>query len=110
MAVYYLSNGSFGRDSLEKVAEIAPEWGWGHYAKALLLSEKEPEKAVGELLKTIEKDPSASEAYYLLIGLQETKLKRIEDAIATAERFAAQPDLSAKGLLELWRLRSGKSW
>jgi thiol-disulfide isomerase/thioredoxin/predicted Zn-dependent protease len=109
MALYYRSNGSFGRGSLEKVAEIAPEWAWGHYAKALLLSDMEPEKAVGELLKCIEEEPSASEAYYRLIGLQETKLKRIEDAIATAEKFAAQPDLRAKGLAVLWRLRLEKA-
>jgi len=63
MAVYYLSRGDVGRDSLAKVAKIAPEWAWGHYAKALLLSDQEPEKAVSELLKCIEKDPSASEAY-----------------------------------------------
>lgn len=109
MAIYYLSRGDFGRTSLEKVVQIAPEWAWGHYAKALLLSDKEPEKAVSELLKAIEKDPAASEAYHLLIGLQETKLKRIEDAISTAERFAAQPSLRAKGLPELWRLRLEKA-
>jgi thiol-disulfide isomerase/thioredoxin len=108
MALYYLSSGDFGRASLEKVAHIAPEWAWGHYAKALLLREKEPEKAADELLKCIQKDPSASEAYYLLIELQ-TKLKRIDDAIATAERFAAQPDLHANGLLVLWRLRLVKA-
>jgi len=109
MAVYYLSNGSFGRDSLEKVAEIAPEWAWGHYAKALLLLDKEPEGAVGELLQTIEKEPSATEAYYLLISLQETKLNRIDDAIATAEKFAGRAGLRAKGLPALWRLRLKKA-
>ena len=109
MAIYYLSSGDFGRASLEKVARIAPEWAWGHYAKALLLSDKEPEKAVSELFKTLEKEPSAREAYYLLIKLQETKLKRIEEAINTAERFAAQPDFRALGLPQLWRLRLEKA-
>jgi thiol-disulfide isomerase/thioredoxin len=109
MAVYYRSNGSFGREALEKVVAIAPEWAWGHYAKALLLSDQEPEEAVGELLKCIEKEPSASEAYYRLISLQETKLKQIEDAIATSEKFSAQPDLRAKGLAVLWRLRLEKA-
>jgi thiol-disulfide isomerase/thioredoxin len=109
MALYYRSQGSFGRESLEKVARLAPEWAWGHYAKSLLLSDTDPEKAVTELLKCIEKDPSAVEAYYRLIWLREMKLKRLDDAIATAEKLASQPELRDKGLYDLWRLRLEKA-
>src|SRR2546423_2713768 len=50
------------RDRYEKVVALAPDWMWGHYAKAQLLS-KDPEAAAVELLKAIEKDPTASEPY-----------------------------------------------
>ena len=108
IAVYHRSGRSFGRKILEKVAEVAPDWAWGHYAKAMLLADTEPAKAASELLKCIEKEPSAIEAYYRLIALQETKLKRIDDAISTAEKFAAEPGIRAKGLTALWRLRLEK--
>ena len=103
MANYSRYEGSLQRDALEKVARLAPEWAWGHYAKALLLADREPEKAVAEYRKCIDAEPLASNAYYRLINLQ-TKLKRIDDAIATAERFAAQPELRPNGLQVRWRL------
>ena len=37
------------RARYEKVAALAPEWAWGHYAKAHLLISKEPEAAAVEL-------------------------------------------------------------
>ena len=103
MANYFRYDGSLDRGALEKVARLAPEWAWGHYAKALLLEDREPEKAVAEYLKCIDAQPIATQPYYKLINLQ-TKLNRIDDAIATAEKFAAQPELRSQGLQVLWRL------
>ncbi|HYE71972.1 MAG TPA: hypothetical protein VEF04_01525, partial [Blastocatellia bacterium] len=97
------------RARYEKVAALAPEWAWGHYAKAQLLMSKEPEAAAAELGKAIEKDPTAEEVYRQLSFLQEGQLKRLDDAIATAEKMAAQPGLRATGLTQLWRLRLGKA-
>jgi len=97
------------RARYEKVASLAPEWGWGRYAKAQLLMSKEPEAAAAELVKAIEKDPAAEEAYGRLISLQEGQLKKLDEAIATAEKMAAQPELRGAGLTALWRLRLGKA-
>jgi thiol-disulfide isomerase/thioredoxin/tetratricopeptide (TPR) repeat protein len=106
MAVNYRSNGAIGREGLQKIVELAPEWAWGHYAKALLIKAKDPEGAVVELKLCIEKDHNALAAYETLIGLQETQLHRIDDAIRTAEQLAAQTDIRATLRLEqLWRLR-----
>lgn len=106
MAVYFHSNRADGRESLQKVVELAPDWAWGHYAKALLLTVNDPEGAVVELRHCIEKDSSALAAYEALIQLQETRLHRIDEAIRTAEQLAAQTDIRAQLRLEqLWRLR-----
>lgn len=106
MAVYYRSNGAYARESLQKVVELAPEWAWAHYAKALLIKEKDPESAVVELQRCIEKDSNALAAYDSLIELQESRLHRIDDAIRTAEQLAAQTDIRPQLRLEQgWRLR-----
>jgi thiol-disulfide isomerase/thioredoxin len=106
MALYFDSNGAYGRESLERVVDLAPEWAWGHYAKALLVKEKDPESAVVELQHCIEKESSALRAYDKLIELQEDRLHRIDDAIRTAEQLAAQTDIRQQHRLEqLWRLR-----
>ena len=93
----------------EKVVALAPDWAWGHYAKAMLMIGGDPETAAAELGKAIEKDPTAFEFYNRLVLIQERQLKRIDDAIATAEKMAARPELSAAGLGTLWRLRLGKA-
>lgn len=93
----------------KRVIEIAPEWTWAHYAGAMLAAEKEPETAAAELLKFIEADGSLSQAYFTLSYIQEKTLKRIDDAIQTAEKMAVHPDFKADGLSMLWRLRLGKA-
>ncbi|HEX8197425.1 MAG TPA: redoxin domain-containing protein [Pyrinomonadaceae bacterium] len=93
------------RGWFETVTKLAPDWTWGHYAKANLLKDKEPETAVAEFSRAIEKNPSSPEAYTEAIFIQEFRLKKISDAIATAEKMASQPDLRASGLGNLWRLR-----
>jgi peroxiredoxin len=93
------------RGWLATVAKLAPDWAWGHYARAQLLKDKEPEAAAAEFLKAIEKNPSSPEAYTEAIFIQEFRLKKIDDAIATAEKMASQPELNAAGLGNLWRLR-----
>ena len=96
------------RARYEKVVALAPDWAWGHYAKAQLLS-KDPNAASVELLKAIEKDPSGPEPYRRLIFLQESQLKRVDDAILTAERMTSQTELRPEGLAILWRLRLGQA-
>src|SRR5438552_4302625 len=48
MAVSYRSNGEFRREFLQRVVELAPEWAWGHYARALLIQKDDSEGAVIE--------------------------------------------------------------
>ncbi|HEY3581588.1 MAG TPA: hypothetical protein VGK82_13625, partial [Pyrinomonadaceae bacterium] len=76
MANYFRYDGSLQPDALEKVVRLAPEWAWGHYAKALLLEDREPEQSAAEYRKCIDTEPFATQAYYRLINLQ-TKLNRI---------------------------------
>lgn len=106
MALYFQTEGEIGRESLQKVVELAPEWAWGHYARALLINATDLEGAVIELQRCIEKDGSALKAYETLIDWQENRLHRIDDAIQTARKLAAQTDIRAQLRLEQqWRLR-----
>lgn len=93
----------------KKVSETAPEWAWAHFAKARLIQEKEPEAAVTELVKCVEKDQDAAAAYEMLLELQERRLGKIEEAISTAERMIANPLTRMSGLGALWRLRLTKA-
>lgn len=93
----------------EKVVKLAPEWFWARYAKAMLVYNKEPEVATSELLKYLEADQTREEAFQTLAYLQEKPLKRIDDAIRTAEKMTAQTELRAEGLALLWRLRLRKA-
>lgn len=106
MAFYLRPDGAHEQESLKKVAELAPEWAWGHYAKALLINANDLAGAVVELQHCIDKDSSALSAYETLIDWQENRLHRIDNAIGTAEQLAAQTDIRAQlRLLPLWRLR-----
>jgi len=104
---------------LKIVVALAPEWSWGHYAQSWvilgryfeMINEKydgKGEQILGEVLKAIEKDGSVKTFYVRTIRLQEN-LDRIDDAILTAEKMAAQPELHADGLAQLWRLRLTKA-
>ena len=88
-----------------RAASLAPEWAWGHYARAQELAEKDPAAAAGELARCVEKDETAAECYALLLQLQKNKLNRADDALATAEKMSARTETRAAGLAELWRLR-----
>ena len=110
MAVHYRSNPESSDQLFRKLVELAPAWAWGHYAKALLTKANDPENAAVELQQCIAIDRSASEAYDLLIELQETRLHRIDDAIRTAERLAAETDIRPTlRLPQAWRLRLVKA-
>lgn len=89
----------------ERTAKLAPEWAWGHYAKAQLLQMKEPAMALAELLAVIEKDQSFAEPYTQALFIQEKILKNSDAALTTAEKMVSRPDLRAAGLSDLWRLR-----
>ena len=104
---------------VKKVAELAPEWSWGHYAQSIVILGRDFEfhietydgkgdQMLGELWKAIEKDATVKVFYAGAIRIQE-KLGRIDDAILTAEKMAAQPELHADGLTEVWRLRLAKA-
>ena len=105
MAVYSRWSPSLARAHFERVIELAPEWAWAHYAKALLFEEKEPERAAEELRLCIERDPTVREAYERLLDLQEHKLKKIGDALQTAARLAARTEFRPSRFEPLWRLR-----
>jgi thiol-disulfide isomerase/thioredoxin len=106
LAENYRSRGTDGREALRRVVELAPQWAWAHYAQAVLIQTDNPEGAVRELMTCIDRDSSAVEAYQFLIELQERRLHRIDDALRTAERLAAQKDIRPTlRLPELWRLR-----
>jgi len=94
---------------LKKVVELAPEWSWSHYARALLITEKEPETAAAELNKYIEADGSWISAYSTLAWIQEKTLKKLDDAIATMEKAAARTNARSWNFLSLWGLRLGKA-
>lgn len=94
---------------LEAVARLAPDSAWGHYAKGQLIQDKEPEAALAEYYKAIEKDASLPQPYSQAIFILDSKLKKIDDAIATAEKMASQPDLKTAATSSLWRLRLKKA-
>ena len=94
---------------LEAVVKLAPDSVWGHYAKAQLIQEQEPEKALAEYYKAIEKDSSIPYPYSQAILIQDSKLRKIDDAIATAEKMAREPDLKTAAMSNLWRLRLKKA-
>jgi peroxiredoxin/Tfp pilus assembly protein PilF len=104
---------------LKKVAELAPEWSWGHYAQSWvilgrgfdMIGEKydgKGDQILGEVLKAIEKDGAVKIFYVRAIDLQE-RLGRLDEAILIAEKMAAQPELRSDGLAKLWRLRLTKA-
>ena len=94
---------------LQKVVALAPDWSWAHYARALLIVEKEPEAAVAELKKYTETEGSWGSAYYTLSYIQGATLKRLDDAIETAGKMVALPGSRSWDLNYLWKLRLGKA-
>ncbi len=93
----------------ETVTKLEPDWAWSHYARAQLLQEKEPAAAAAELLKMIEKELLAPHLYAMAISIQRNKLKKIDDAIATEEKMARQPDLKVTAMSSLRHLRLAKA-
>ena len=93
---------------LKKTAEIAPEWSWGHYAKALLLLGRDNEAATAELLKSIEKNPAEPAGYIQAIHFQRNILRRVDDAMVTVEKMKDQPDLRETMLSQRWLLELAK--
>jgi peroxiredoxin len=104
---------------LKKVAELAPESPWGHYARSFVIQGRiweminetydgKGEEILAEALKAITGDPTVSDFYLRAIRLQEN-LGKLDEALATAEQMAAQPALRAEGLGQLWRLRLAKA-
>lgn len=115
MAMALAIRGSGEMAWYQKVAELAPEWSWGHYAKAylilgrtyLMINEKLGEKGeqmLAELAQAIEKDRAVQDFYSLTLFFQKA-LDRTDDAILIAEKANQQPELHAYGLSQLWSLR-----
>jgi peroxiredoxin len=99
-----LSPAGIKNERLTKVVKIAPDWVWSAYARAVSLQEKNPQEAVAELLKFIEKEPEEVEAYELLLQIQEKKLGKLDDAITTAKKMVSRPEIRSAGIKALWRL------
>jgi peroxiredoxin len=93
---------------LEKVAVLAPAWAWGHYAKARLAEQTQPEVALAESLKTIELAPDAPQGYATATAILE-KLKRFDEADALAEKLAAGEETRRARFLTIWRLRLARA-
>lgn len=102
-----------------KTVSLAPDWSWGHYAKAISTLGRswitindtldgKGDQILAELAKAIEINAQVEDFYKVAIFYQEA-LGRIDDAIGTAEKMAAQPELRAAGLAQLWRLRLAKA-
>ena len=111
-----LAHGAYGatttavnRARYETVSTLAPDSSWGHYAKAQLVMNEQPELAAAELEETLKQDPALADAYVALISLQERRLGKLDDALATADKMAVQPALRPSGLAALWRLRLAKA-
>ena len=75
----------------KKVAELAPEWSWGHYANSFVILgrdyylmndkyEGRGEQMLSELRKAIERNESVASFYTEAIFLQEN-MGRVDDAI-----------------------------
>jgi len=104
---------------LTKAAELAPEWSWGHYAKSFVILgrdfdvmndkyEGRGDQMLAEVLRAIEQNGSVEIFYIRAIHIQE-RLDRVDEAISTAEKMAAETSLQPRGLIELWRLRLVKA-
>jgi thiol-disulfide isomerase/thioredoxin len=97
------------RGWFETVTKLAPDWVWSHYARAQMLQDKEPEAAVAEYLKMIEKEPLEPQPYADAIFIQRLRLKKTDDAIATAEKMLKHPELRITGQSNLWRFHLAKA-
>jgi peroxiredoxin len=105
---------------LRRVVELAPEWSWAHYANSYIIPGRtwknvvnetydgKGERMLAEAFKAIEKDGSTPDFYYRAVEIQED-LGKIDEALLTAEKMAAMPELRADGLGQLWRLRLKKA-
>jgi peroxiredoxin len=98
-----------------KVVELAPDWAWAHYAQSFVIFGRtfemmnetyggKGEQMLAALLKAIEKAPTVGDFYQRVIQVQTTLGKR-DEALATAEKMAAQSALRSEGLSHVWRLR-----
>jgi len=106
MALHFHTKGEIGRETLQRVVELAPEWAWGHYAKAMLINGTDLEGAIVELQRCIKKDRNAYAAYETLIEWQEKRVRRIDCAIQTAKQLATETDIRPELRLQhQWRLR-----
>jgi tetratricopeptide (TPR) repeat protein len=98
----------YSRSLYEKVIELAPDWAWAHYARALLADDKRLDVMVSEFRKCVDLDPTAG-AYYSLVYVLENGLGKIDEAILMAERWAAQPEYRVPALKRLWQLRLARA-
>jgi peroxiredoxin len=101
--VLFQMPGKATQDAYARVVELAPEWAWGHFARASL-SSVNAETAIAELQKCIVQDDTGLQPYYSLIFFQK-KLGKIDDAIETATKLAAKHGMFS----DLWTLRLTKA-
>jgi thiol-disulfide isomerase/thioredoxin len=94
---------------LQNVIDLAPEWTWTHYARALLRTDQELKEEAADLKKYIDARGSWGIAYYTLSYIQANTLKKPDDAIATVEKMVELPNSRSWDLNYLWKLRLGKA-
>lgn len=90
-------------DWFSAIAQLAPEWAWGHFAKARASESTNQNIALPEMLKAIEKDSTEPVFYTSAIPML-IKVKRLDEANTLFEKLPVQIDQAVKQNL-LWDLQ-----
>lgn len=95
---------------VQKIADIAPDWAWGHFAKARIAEDnKDPDTTILELRKCIELDGTPRRPYLRLFPHYRSR-KDYDAAIELAEKMAGYPgNFVETGQTALWTNRFLKS-
>src|SRR5205823_6632362 len=82
-----------------------PDSAWGHFAKAQLVADSDPQLAKKELQAAIALDPESAEPYESLLSIEDRTLNDVNGAIEVAETMSSHSALARRALPSLWRLR-----
>ena len=106
---------SKSRDALlARVVELAPDWSWGHFAKAMIAKGSNPiaTTTMAELNQCLQMESSSRRAYMELIMLQAAR-NDFDAAIETARKAEAYPaeygERPGTSVLELRFKKAGRS-
>ena len=95
--------------ALQRVAEQAPDWAWGHFAKAMLVKNSNFGTAITELRESIKLDRTAREPYLELIAIYNVQ-RDYDLAMEVAKTMTHFPDnYRDTGLYCFWDTRYKKA-